>query len=121
MGAPIALIGKADEPLPDDATLSRQTSAAIQQAERQRTAQRERDASERGRRTAVAEPHAQRQQQTARGRASRPAGASSSAQWRATSPPSIISTSTQIAGTGPSGRIIRDDVQAYLANPQAAT
>ncbi len=28
---------------------------------------------------------------------------------------------TRIAGTGPSGRILRDDVQAYLANPQAAT
>jgi pyruvate dehydrogenase E2 component (dihydrolipoamide acetyltransferase) len=88
IGQPIALIGKADEPLPDEAAkTAKPAKAASKQAQANGTAAAATPASAAG--TAVAEPPA-----------------------------------PETTGAGQNGqnggRIVRDDVQAYLASPQAA-
>jgi pyruvate dehydrogenase E2 component (dihydrolipoamide acetyltransferase) len=120
VGAPIALIGKADEALPGEAAPAAQSTAkpaakAGQQASGANSAAPA--ASSAG--TAVAEP------------LTTPSpgvnGASGAAQngGRVFISPLARHIAAehnldiaQIAGSGPGGRILRDDVQAYLANPQ---
>jgi len=119
IGQPIALIGKVDEPLPDEtATAAKPAKAASKQAQANGTAATATSASAAG--TAVAEPSAPET-----------AGAGQNGQNGQNGGRIFISPLARhiaaehnldiahIAGTGPGGRIVRDDVQAYLASPQA--
>jgi pyruvate dehydrogenase E2 component (dihydrolipoamide acetyltransferase) len=119
VGAPIALIGKADEALPDEASSAKPTAAsAANQAQASgangATATPARAAS------AVAEPAATP--------ATEAAGAAQQNGGRVIISPLARHIAaehnldvSQIAGTGPGGRILRDDVTAYLAVPQTPT
>ncbi|HKT40066.1 MAG TPA: dihydrolipoamide acetyltransferase family protein, partial [Ktedonobacterales bacterium] len=119
IGQPIALIGKADEPLPDEAaTAAKPAKPASKQAQANGTAATATAASAAG--TAVAEPSTPET-----------AGAGQNGQNGQNGGRIFISPLARhiaaehnldiahIAGTGPGGRIVRDDVQAYLASPQA--
>jgi len=118
IGQPIALIGKADEPLPDEATTAaKPAKAASKQAQANGTAATVTPASAAG--TAVAEPVAPET-----------AGADQNGQngGRVFISPLARHIAAEhnldishIAGTGPGGRIVRDDVRAYLASPQEVT
>ncbi len=118
VGAPIALIGKADEPLPDEgakeATPAKAASSQGSQAKAQANG-----ATATG--IAVAESAAagaaRAETQTVGGHNGGRIFISPLARHIAAEHHLDIS---HIAGTGPSGRIVRDDVQAYLANPPAA-
>ncbi|HEU4785174.1 MAG TPA: dihydrolipoamide acetyltransferase family protein [Ktedonobacterales bacterium] len=118
IGQPIALIGKADEPLPDEATktAAKPAKAASKQAQANGTAATATPASAAG--TAIAEPPAP---ETAGAGQDRQNGGrvfiSPLARHIAAEHNLDIA---QIAGTGPGGRIVRDDVRAYLASPQEA-
>lgn len=117
IGQPIALIGKADEPLPDEAAkTAKPAKSASKQAQANGTAATATPASTAG--TAVAEPSAPET-----------AGAGQNGQngGRVFISPLARHIAAEhnldiahIAGTGPGGRIVRDDVQAYLASPQEA-
>jgi pyruvate dehydrogenase E2 component (dihydrolipoamide acetyltransferase) len=115
VGAPIALIGKADEPLPGAATSAAKPAASSRSSGANNGAKAT-PASATG--TAVAEPPT--------APATEAAGAEQTGERVFISPLARHIAAehnldvTRIAGTGPSGRILRDDVQAYLANPQAA-
>lgn len=129
VGAPIALIGKADEPLPDEAGASSASSAkpAAEKASKQSQASQASQANgatatkaatgQTG--TAVATPSATPAPETT--------GAEQNGGRVFISPLARHIAAehnldiARIAGSGPGGRIVRDDVQAYLANPQAAT
>ncbi len=115
VGAPIALIGAADEPLPDEAKAgkSEKTATAGQQANVNGATPT--PAAPRATGAAVAEPGVAPAETTANdgGRVFiSPLARHIAAEHNL--------DVTRIHGTGPGGRIIRDDVQAYLANPQAA-
>ena len=115
VGAPIALIGAADEPLPDEAKAgkSEKTATADQQANVNGATPT--PAATRATGAAVAEPGVAPAETTANdgGRVFiSPLARHIAAEHNL--------DVTRIHGTGPGGRIIRDDVQAYLANPQAA-
>ena len=115
VGAPIALIGAADEPLPDEARAgkSEKTAKAGQQANVNGATPT--PAATRATGAAVAEPGVAPAETTANdgGRVFiSPLARHIAAEHNL--------DVTRIHGTGPGGRIIRDDVQAYLANPQAA-
>ncbi len=115
IGQPIALIGKADEPLPDDAASPAKTASKQAQANGATATPATSSVS-----TAVAEPPAAPETVSA-GQAGQNGGRifiSPLARHIAAEHNLDIS---RIAGTGPGGRIVRDDVQAYLASPQAAT
>lgn len=119
IGQPIALIGKADEPLPDEATktAAKPAKAASKQSQANGTAATATPTSAAG--TAVAEPTAP--ETTGAGHADQNGGRtfiSPLARHIAAEHNLDIS---HIAGTGPGGRIVRDDVRAYLASPQEAT
>ena len=116
VGAPIALIGAADEPLPDEAKAgkSEKTATADQQANVNGATPT--PAATRATGAAVAEPGVAPAETTANdgGRVFiSPLARHIAAEHNL--------DVTRIHGTGPGGRIIRDDVQAYLANPEAAT
>ena len=116
VGAPIALIGAADEPLPDEARAgkSEKTAKAGQQANVNGATPT--PAATRATGAAVAEPGVAPAETTANdgGRVFiSPLARHIAAEHNL--------DVTRIHGTGPGGRIIRDDVQAYLANPEAAT
>jgi pyruvate dehydrogenase E2 component (dihydrolipoamide acetyltransferase) len=121
IGQPIALIGKADEPLPGEAaTAAKPAKAASKQAQANGTAATATPASAAG--TAVAEPPAP--ETTGAGHA----GQASQNGGRVFISPLARHIAAEhnldishIAGTGPGGRIVRDDVRAYLASPQEAT
>jgi pyruvate dehydrogenase E2 component (dihydrolipoamide acetyltransferase) len=116
VGAPIALIGSADEPLPDEAAgkggkaekAPQQASAGVTSAANIANGATPAPAPASATGTAVAEPT------TADGGR---VFISPLARHIAAEHNLDI---TRIQGTGPGGRIIRDDVQAYLASPQAA-
>ena len=119
IGQPIALIGKADEPLPDEAakTAAKPAKSASKQAQVNGTAATATPTSAAG--TAVAEPTAP--ETTGAGHADQNGGRtfiSPLARHIAAEHNLDIS---HIAGTGPGGRIVRDDVRAYLASPQEVT
>ena len=116
VGAPIALIGAADEPLPDEARAgkSEKTAKAGQQANVNGATPTPTPTRATG--AAVAEPGVAPAETTANdgGRVFiSPLARHIAAEHNL--------DVTRIHGTGPGGRIIRDDVQAYLANPEAAT
>jgi pyruvate dehydrogenase E2 component (dihydrolipoamide acetyltransferase) len=120
IGQPIALIGKADEPLPDEAAKNaRPAKAASKQAQANGTAATATPAS--AARTAVVEPTAP--DTTGAGHA----GQNGQNGGRTFISPLARHIAAEhnldishIAGTGPGGRIVRDDVRAYLASPQEA-
>src|SRR6185437_7941495 len=118
IGQPIALIGKADEPLPDEAAkTAKPAKAASKQAQANGTAATATPASAAG--TAVAEPAAPETTGAGQnGQNGRRVFISPLARHIAAEHNLDIA---HIAGTGPGGRIVRDDVQAYLASPQEAT
>ena len=118
VGKPIALIGSADEPLLDDAPTAAQP--ANQQAQANGA-------------TATPAPASATSTAVAAGSAT-PAPETSGVSGAAQNGGRIFISPlarhiaaehnldvSRIAGTGPGGRIVRDDVQAYLANPLAAT
>lgn len=119
IGQPIALIGKADEPLPDEAAKStKPAKSASKQAQANGATATPASAA----RTAVAEPTAPET-----------AGAGQNGQNGHNGGRTFISPLARhiaaehnldishIAGTGPGGRIVRDDVRAFLASPQVDT
>ncbi|HEY1388005.1 MAG TPA: dihydrolipoamide acetyltransferase family protein [Ktedonobacterales bacterium] len=121
IGQPIALIGKADEPLPDEAAKNaKPAKSASKQAQANGTAATATPASAAG--TAVAAPPSTSAPETA--------GAGQNGQNGQKGGRIFISPLARhiaaernldiahIAGTGPGGRIVRDDVRAYLASPQ---
>jgi pyruvate dehydrogenase E2 component (dihydrolipoyllysine-residue acetyltransferase) len=119
IGQPIALIGKADEPLPDEAaTAAKPAKAASKQAQAQANGTTATATPTSAAGTAVAEPAAPDT-----------AGAGQNGQngGRVFISPLARHIAAEhnldishIAGTGPGGRIVRDDVQAFLASPQEA-
>jgi pyruvate dehydrogenase E2 component (dihydrolipoyllysine-residue acetyltransferase) len=127
VGAPIALIGKADEPLAEEASQAAQpaTSASKQAQANGATATPTRTPAG----TAVAEPPTTTTTttMTTTTTETEAATAGQNGERIFISPLARHIAAehnldiSRIAGTGPSGRIVRDDVQAYLANPQAAT
>src|SRR5690242_3716485 len=118
IGQPIALIGKADEPLPDEAAKNaKPAKSASKQAHANGTAATATPVGAAG--TAVAEPPAP--ETTGAGQNGQNGGRvfiSPLARHIAAEHNLDIA---HIAGTGPGGRIVRDDVRAYLASPQEAT
>ena len=120
VGAPIALIGAADEPLPAEASgkgaQPEKAEQATQQAGANNAANGATPAPAPARATgaAVAEPGAEPAETTANG-----GRVFISPLARHIAAEHNLDV-TRIQGTGPGGRIIRDDVQAYLASPQGA-
>ena len=115
VGAPIALIGAADEPLPDEAKAGKSEKTALASQQANVNGATPTPAATRATGAAVAEPGVA------------PAETTASDGGRVFISPLARHIAaehnldvTRIHGTGPGGRIIRDDVQAYLANPQAA-
>jgi pyruvate dehydrogenase E2 component (dihydrolipoamide acetyltransferase) len=121
VGAPIALIGKSDEPLPDEASKSaKPAKVASKQARANGTATTTTPAAVTS--TAVVEPSTTPAPETlGAGHAGQNGGGrifiSPLARHIAAEHNLDIS---EIPGTGPGGRIVRDDVRAYLASPPAA-
>ncbi|HEY7340056.1 MAG TPA: dihydrolipoamide acetyltransferase family protein [Ktedonobacterales bacterium] len=120
IGQPIALIGKADEPLPDEAAAAAKPArAANKQAQANGTAATATPASAAG--TAVAEPAAP---ETEGGGQNGQNGQNGGRIFISPLARHIAAEHNldiaHIAGTGPGGRIVRDDVRAYLASPQEA-
>jgi pyruvate dehydrogenase E2 component (dihydrolipoamide acetyltransferase) len=125
IGQPIALIGKADEPLPDEAakTTAKPAKSASKQAQANGTAAT-------ATATAAATPASAAGTAVAEPTAPETAGAGQNGQngGRVFISPLARHIAAEhnldiahIAGTGPGGRIVRDDVRAYLASPQEAT
>ena len=120
VGAPIALIGAADEPLPGDASGKAGTADKAEKAPQQASANNANAANgatpapARATGAAVAEPGATPAETTANG-----GRVFISPLARHIAAEHNLDVS-RIQGTGPGGRIIRDDVQGYLANPQTA-
>jgi pyruvate dehydrogenase E2 component (dihydrolipoamide acetyltransferase) len=118
IGQPIALIGKADEPLPDEAAkTAKPAKAASKQAQANGTAAAATPASAAG--TAVAEPPAP--ETTGAGQNGQNGGRTFISPLARHIAAEHNLDIAHIAGTGPGGRILRDDVRAYLASPQEAT
>ena len=122
VGAPIALIGSADEPLPDEAADKGGKAGKAGKAPQQASAGATSAANiANGATPAPAAP------------AAAPAPATGTAVAEPADGGRVFISPlarhiaaehnldiTRIQGTGPGGRIIRDDVQAYLASPQVA-
>ncbi|HET8906575.1 MAG TPA: dihydrolipoamide acetyltransferase family protein [Ktedonobacterales bacterium] len=122
VGAPIALIGKADEALPGEAAPAAQpTAKSAAKAGQQASGANSAAPAASSAATAVAEPPT-----TPSVGVNGTSGAAQNGGRVFISPLARHIAAehnldvAQIAGSGPGGRILRDDVQAYLANPQAA-